>query len=172
LAITAPIIALSYFGGEQARLFMLYSLLPGVVFSVWFQVWLVVRYGGTPGKLLMKLRIAMVDGSPVTPTAAIARFSVALVLSIAMNVGLVMACLQLSDAEYLSFGFVERNTTLVKLAPAWYKAVSILNNIWGGSELIVLLMNKQRRSLHDFMAGTVVVRTESPVAAATAQLES
>jgi uncharacterized RDD family membrane protein YckC len=34
-------------------------------------------------------------------------------------------------------------------------------NVWIFSEFVVLLTNKKRRALHDFMAGTVVIRKES-----------
>jgi uncharacterized RDD family membrane protein YckC len=30
--------------------------------------------------------------------------------------------------------------------------------IWTSSELVVILLNRRRRALHDFIAGTVVVR--------------
>jgi uncharacterized RDD family membrane protein YckC len=36
-----------------------------------------------------------------------------------------------------------------------------LSNLWFWSEVIVLLFNKKRRALHDFIAGTVVVVKDS-----------
>ena len=32
--------------------------------------------------------------------------------------------------------------------------------LWTWSELIVMLTNRQRRALHDFIAGTVVIKKE------------
>ena len=37
-----------------------------------------------------------------------------------------------------------------------------LLNIWVLSELVVLLLNKKRRTLHDFIAGTVVLHLSAP----------
>jgi len=46
---------------------------------------------------------------------------------------------------------------LAQLTPAWYKPVLILENIWVWSEFIVMMTNKKRRALHDFLAGTLVI---------------
>jgi len=35
----------------------------------------------------------------------------------------------------------------------------VLYAVWVYGELIVLLTNKKRRALHDFLAGTVVIRS-------------
>ncbi len=65
LIVIIPIIAISFWGNEQSRLFHSYYLLPGLAFGIWFHVYLVQRFGGTPGKLLMGIKIAKLDGSPV-----------------------------------------------------------------------------------------------------------
>jgi len=37
--------------------------------------------------------------------------------------------------------------------------VNILMQVWIWGEFLTMLFNKKRRAVHDFMAGTVVVRT-------------
>ena len=51
--IMIPLIALSFWGSSYFRLFEVYYFLPGIVFGLFFSVYLVRRYGGTPGKLLV-----------------------------------------------------------------------------------------------------------------------
>jgi len=46
------------------------------------------------------------------------------------------------------------------LFPAWYSLVSTLSQVWWWSEFIVLLFNKRKRAIHDFMAGTVVIKKQ------------
>ena len=46
--------------------------------------------------------------------------------------------------------------------PNWYQSVNIIASIWIWSEFIIMLTNKKRRALHDFMAGTVVIRSRMP----------
>lgn len=61
------------------RLFSLYSFLPVFLLSFWYHVILVARYGGMPGKLLLKLRIVRRDGSPVDFQSAFLRHAVSLI---------------------------------------------------------------------------------------------
>jgi uncharacterized RDD family membrane protein YckC len=140
------------------RLFRLYYFVPGLLFSLYYHVWLVRRYGGTPGKLIMKIRVARLDGSAVGYREAILRHSVVLVLSQLMAIALIIATLRISDADYLPLSFLERSAVLFALAPDWFTPVHRLLGLWGWSEFIVMLLNKRRRALHDFMAGTIVVR--------------
>ena len=62
---------------------------------------------------------------------------------------------------------MERNQRMLELAPSWYKPIEVLFNIWTWGELIVLLTNRKRRALHDFIAGTVVVHATPDAAVET-----
>lgn len=153
-----PLIGLSLWLGEQSRLFSVYYFVPGLLIGLFFHVWLVKRYGGTPGKLLLKIKIACRDGSAVGYREAVIRYSVLFGLTTLVSIAMVMATLSMTDAEYFSLGFTERSVKLTSLTPDWYLPVNILLNVWIWSEFIVMLTNKQRRALHDFMAGTIVIR--------------
>jgi len=156
-----PIIVLSIWGNEQSRLFQVYWLAPGLIFGLWFHVYLVKTYGGTPGKLLLKIKIAKVDGSDVGYREAILRYSVLFVVSTAMSVTLIPVALGMTDAEYFSMGWQDRAVYIVEHSSGLYNIANIAMNIWIWSEFIVMMTNKKRRALHDFMAGTVVVHKQS-----------
>ena len=162
LLIMAPIIAISFWGNEQFRLFQLYYLIPGLLFGLWFHVYLVKRYGGTPGKLILKIKIAKLDGSDVSYREAVLRYSVLFVLSIISAIPMILAAQGMTDAEYFSMGWQERSIALMERAPSWYNLVSIAMNVWIWSEFIVMLTNKKRRAIHDFIAGTVVIKRALP----------
>jgi uncharacterized RDD family membrane protein YckC len=53
---------------------------------------------------------------------------------------------------------------MVEFAPRWYHPLQIVQNIWVWGELIVLLTNRKRRAIHDFIAGTIVVHASSSTA--------
>ena len=57
-----PIAGLLLWGSQRYRLFNLYFLLPNGIIGLFYSVYLVRRYGGTPGKLLAGLRIRRLDG--------------------------------------------------------------------------------------------------------------
>ena len=158
--ILLPLIALSIWGGEQSRLFSAYYFLPGVAFSFWFHAHLVKRYGGTPGKLIVGIKITKLEGEPVGYREAVLRYSVLFVLATISQVALLQTTLGMSDAEYFALDWQERMLRIQELAPSWLGSITLLTNIWVWGEFIVMLTNKKHRAIHDFMAGTVVVRAE------------
>ena len=157
-----PLLGIAYFFAEQTRLFQLRWFIPGLAFGIWYSVYLVVRYGGTPGKLLLNIRVAMTDGSPVTTKAALLRYSVLFALSLLSSLALVLSSLKMTDEEYFSLAYIARAERMVEIAPPWYQAVTVIMQVWIWSEFITMLFNKKRRAIHDFMAGTVVIKTRRP----------
>ena len=158
LLVFLPLTGLVLWVGGMTRLFQLYYFVPGLLIGMFFHVYLVKRYGGTPGKLLMKTRISRLDGTAVSYRDALIRYSVLFVLSALISIATLVGTLNISDSEYLSLGFQARNLRLMQLVPGWFMPVNILLNIWIWGEFVVMLTNKRRRALHDFMAGTVVIR--------------
>jgi uncharacterized RDD family membrane protein YckC len=68
-----------------------------------------------------------------------------------------MVVLEMTDAEYFSMGWLERSLAMAARAPSWYNIVIVAIYIWVLSDFIVMLTNKKRRAIHDFIAGTVVI---------------
>jgi len=71
----------SWWINEQTRFGMLIWFLPGFLIGIWYHVHLVKRYGGTPGKLVLGVRIVKLDGTPVGYKEALLRYSPLLVLA-------------------------------------------------------------------------------------------
>lgn len=86
------------------------------------------------------------------------RYSVLFLIVLVSSAGLVISALNMPDSEYAALTRETRTKHLEELAPAWYQQVQIIGAIWVYSEFAVLLTNRERRALHDFMAGTVVIR--------------
>jgi uncharacterized RDD family membrane protein YckC len=157
LLVLSPIIGLTFWLSEQSRSFYLWSVIPSMLFALFYSVYLVRRFGGTPGKLALKLRIQMQDYSPVTVKAALIRETPMMLLGAATNLGLGLAAMTMDDATYQSYGFMQRSAFLVAAGPAWLPAINWLINGWNCAGLISILISKRRRAVHDFLAGTVVV---------------
>jgi uncharacterized RDD family membrane protein YckC len=152
-----PLGAVALWGSQHYRLFSAYYALPGTLVGLFYHVYLVRRFGGTPGKLIMRLRIRKVSGELVGYREALLRYAPEFLLGLLMSVALIPPLLQMTDAEFHALSFMERSKHLVDLAPRWFKSVQILQHVWIWSEFIVLLSNRKRRALHDFIAGTVVI---------------
>jgi uncharacterized RDD family membrane protein YckC len=158
--VMAPVTGLFLWVMANSRLGYAYLSLPAILLAIYLNVFFVVKYGGTPGKLLAKIRIVKLDGSPVGFDEAAIRYSVMCILGILSSLAMVIAATRISDAEYLDLGFTSRSLKMAELAPSWNRSVNIVTQIWIWGEFIVMLTNKRRRAVHDFMAGTIVVRAE------------
>src|SRR5262245_17534295 len=51
--ILAPVAILSFFGAQYTPRFYLYGLVPSILITLFYSVYLVKRYGGTPGKRIL-----------------------------------------------------------------------------------------------------------------------
>jgi uncharacterized RDD family membrane protein YckC len=157
IVIVLPLIALVTWAAWHNRLFRLYYVIPDTLFGLFYNVYLVRRFGGTPGKLIVGIRIRKLDGEPVGYRGALLRYSPDLVFGLLMSVAVIIPLFQMTDAEYHSLSLRERAKHEADLAPSWYKPLRWITAGWNCSELVVLLTNRKRRALHDFIAGTVVV---------------
>ena len=161
--IMIPLIAVSLWGSSHFRLFELYYFLPGILYGLFYSVSLVHRYGGTPGKLIVGIRIRKLDGEPVGYREALLRYFPEALLGLLMSIGFILSVFHMSDAEYVSLSFMERAKRMNELAPSWQTPLQWIQTAWVWSELLVLLTNRKRRALHDFIAGTVVVHASPKV---------
>jgi uncharacterized RDD family membrane protein YckC len=55
---------------------------------------------------------------------------------------------------------IKRPERIIELSPG-YDVLDYSLTVWIWSEIIVLLFNRRKRALHDFIAGTVVIHTSS-----------
>ena len=150
---------------DALRLPFIIPALFSVIFTAWYAIYLVQKFGGTPGKLIMGIRIAMLDGSKVTARAAVMRYAVLFCTSTLLALAMAMSSFSLEGTpSYETLDFIDKQIKLKAVAPAWYGLVHWLEQIWIWSEFITMLFNKKRRALHDFMAGTVVIRTQKQFA--------
>jgi len=68
-----------------------------LILGLWYEVYLVQRYGGTPGKLLLGIVIQQIDGRPVDYRAAFLRQSVNFVLQLIGVAGSAIAAMKLGS---------------------------------------------------------------------------
>lgn len=156
-ALLLPIYALAFFLpgdlGAKAALLNL-PLLPYFVYVIAMTAW----RGQTLGKLALGLRIIPSDGGRVSVFAALRRSSVDILwaaIALAYNARN-LAALDLgaiTSGDYLALADAMGQ---VASGGAWLTAGA---GLWYLADLLALLVTSKRRSLHDTLAGTVVVET-------------
>ncbi len=122
------------------------------------------RFGQTIGKRVMGIRVVRLDGGPIGWREAWIRSSVDLVFASLWAVSSFIAITTITDADYYGIDWKQRPHALVALQPSWLRWTRPASTIWVWSEIIVMLFNAKRRALHDFIAGTVVIRVEKVAA--------
>lgn len=114
--------------------------------------------GGTPGKLILGIRITKPDGSPIGWGEALRRESVDIVLGALSVLGAVPAAWRVAPSEYAALASGAAVSALRKANQApWYPVVEGISTAWVWVDSGTILFNARRRALHDFIAGTVVV---------------
>ncbi|AOW10412.1 RDD family protein [Flavobacterium gilvum] len=157
--IMMPVILLILYLNGLGKDIYFYTLIPNFVFGLWYYIYLTKKYGGTPGKLIAGIKIIKLNGESIDWKEAILRHSVLLVLTL-LSVIMMTSCLLSADETiFNNLGWLKRSQYLMSLSPTFFLIYTWVSNIWIYSEFIVLLTNKRKRAIHDFIAGTVIVRS-------------
>jgi len=131
-----------------------------IVLMAAYEVCFVAKFGQTIGKMAVGIKIVKVDGDAVSWKEAFLRHSVNIFFAILYGIAMCYAITKIADSEYVNLTWKARNHKIYELYPSWFSWANILSNLWVWSEVVVLLFNKKRRALHDFIAGTVVIHAK------------
>jgi len=157
--IMLPVIGLLLYIDGLSKSAYFYAVVPNLLFGIFFEVCLVKFYGGTPGKLIMGIKIIQKNGDDVDWRAACYRYSVEFFIAILAVYVMILTLNMIDDSTYVSMGFMKRNQFLATINPIPMQVQSWVNGLWVITGLIVLVSNARKRSTHDFIAGTVVVKS-------------
>ncbi|HBH29349.1 MAG: RDD family protein [Desulfofustis sp. PB-SRB1] len=156
--IVLPWVVLLQYFNNLSRLGVFYTIIPSYVFFFIYSVYTVKRWGGTPGKLLVKIVIKRKNGKKCDWREAILRESVLLALGIPGAIASLVLTLQVSDQQFASMTWMEFAEYRQLNMPEWHVPFYWGTQIWIWSEFLVLLIDKRKRALHDYVAGTVVIQ--------------
>jgi len=129
-----------------------------------YPVYFHARWGQTVGKMLAKIKVTRLDGTAIGLERAFLRSSVDITLSVFSTASLVYVMLTWTGPEWSSLGFAERGRLVGERNLARHWSFDTIMQAWVWGELLILLTNKKKRAAHDFIAGTVVVRTDQRLA--------
>ena len=156
--IMLPIMGLFLYINGLSKSAYFYAVVPSLLVYIIYYVVLVKIYGGTPGKLIMGIKIIQKNGDDIDWRAACYRYSVEFFLVILGVYIMILTLNMIDDSTYVSMGFLKRSQFIATTNPIAYMVQSWLSGVWTISGLIVLVSNARKRSTHDFIAGTVVVK--------------
>lgn len=106
----------------------------GAIISAVYYIAFVKIKSATPGKMMCKLKVVKLNQSPITWMDSFLRYAPYLVL----------ASLMIAAQIALNMSFM--------------RTVEIINMLWAIGAVICLLCHRQRRTLHDLIAKTAVIK--------------
>jgi uncharacterized RDD family membrane protein YckC len=130
------------------------------IFFLMYNVYFNARFGATPGKLATGIRITRPDGSRIGWIEAWRRESVNVALTFLYLVFEVWALIHVDPTKFSSLNWSKRSQLLHQHQPLWDYYNYVLWPVWMVSDAIVFICNKRKRAIHDFIAGTVVIRKQ------------
>ncbi len=120
------------------------------------------KWGKTLGKHFAGVRVRSTTGTPLTWKQSLRRSGVDLLLGTVGAVAYAFVIMRIPKQEFALKGWQEIQTLYDALRPAWVRVLEYSYWVWISSELVTMLFNPQRRALHDFIGGTVVLLDSSP----------
>jgi len=126
-----------------------------------YQVVFHAQWGQTIGKMALGIEVTTLSGTAIGYKEATLRSSVDLIFWV-FGLALLLYVLFSWTGPPWSSLTLDEATRLID-ERNWIRAANqitrIGDHIWLWSEVVVILFNKKRRALHDFIAGTVVIHT-------------
>lgn len=154
--VLAPLVALQFWS-MSSRSAALALLIPLSALGPLYNIVMHARRGQTIGKIVARIQVTKVSGEPASWREAILRDSVTVAFVVVSTTAMMFAFMQLPESAW-GGGWRQMAVKLHEAEPTWGRWAGTAMQVWFWGELFVLLLNRKRRSLHDFIAGTVVIR--------------
>jgi uncharacterized RDD family membrane protein YckC len=115
------------------------------------------RTGQTLGKKWMGIRVVDDRGERIDFARSLRRNWILFVMSVPWIVATIIALLKIPPAEYLMLSAHGEAALEASLRPGWYEPIQFCVGVLFMIDLVLMLATKRRKSLHDYLGGTVVV---------------
>jgi uncharacterized RDD family membrane protein YckC len=129
----------------------------GFLFYRFYHIGCVALWGQTPGKMAAKIKVVRVNGSAATLGNAFLRNSVETLLTLVVLVLEMKAVTMVSTVEFAATDFAKRAALMDSFVPEIAVYIAWATQAFVLSEFVILFLNKKKRAIHDFIAGTVVI---------------
>lgn len=120
-------------------------------------LYMVKRWGQSPGKMVMGIKIVKTDLTSLGWKEVILRDWTNIFSSIRYFAEYLLIFMGLLSAGLIFTGTVDPSSFSSRFVKIFHDKILTFDSLWLCSEPFVLLTNRKNRALHDYLAGTVVV---------------
>jgi len=151
-----PLLVLGWLSSISQPLAIIFALPYGLLF--WFYTFYFhAATGQTIGKRALGIRVIRLDGSRIGRPESFRRSAVDLAFAVVWTAGALWGISALSSSQFSTAGWFHQQELIQQAQPSFTRWVDIASQIWIWSEVFTMLFNRQKRAIHDFIAGTVVI---------------
>ncbi len=143
---------------EQSRLSWTLLVLPNGLLLTSYTIIFHRYWGRTIGKMIAGVRVVQTNGRALLWKHAVLRDSVSILFTLLWSMSVWIILFDMPDEQYLAPEEGRRVESVLKEQSTLTTLWGCGGLIWGIAELVTLLTNDKRRAVHDFIAGTVVIR--------------
>lgn len=160
LMIFSPLLVLMHYLHSLDKIYNIITSAFFLIIGTGFQIYLIKKYGGTPGKLLLGIKVLKLNGDDVGWKEAFLRNLIPFIFSLT-GLGITIFCvIKANNKVYMSKSWQYKQVYLYSFAPNLYDVNKWVNMSMVFSELLILMFNKRKRAIHDYIAGTVIVKAK------------
>lgn len=116
------------------------------------------KSGQTLGKRWLGIKVVTLEGGPIGYAGSFRRNLIMLCESLPWIAATMIAALHVSEEQFSTLHGRAYTQLLKSLQPAWYPVVAKVFAVLLLAEIVSIFLSKRNQSLHDFIAGTVVVK--------------
>ncbi len=159
LVVAIPMAAIVYIGAREQDVEILLTPVRGALLFL-YVFYFHGKTGQTIGKKLMGLMVVDDQGQKIGFLKSARRDSILLFLSLPWIVATVIALQRVPAEAYMRLWGHGEAALEASLRPEWYEQMQVVVLLLVAFDLIVMATNNHRKSIHDYVGGTVVIRTE------------
>ena len=135
----------------------LVTTIVGFIFFRLYHILFVALWGQTPGKMVARIHVVRLDGSPVGWTHAVLRNSVETAIVMVLTYYEIVVALHIPPSDFASALIEQRESLMQAAMPHFTVYLPLLSKVYVWSEYVVMWLNKRKRAIHDFVGGTVII---------------
>ncbi len=153
-----PYMLIFFYLQKSNYLVLIFLFFFAIAFQFFWSIYLLKRFGGTPGKLICGVRVIRQNGMQIRWKEAFLRNIVDFPYLIYTSIFNLWFIHHLGYEIFQSLSFMGLGEKVMESNLNTHTIVQNVYQVWFWSELIVLLFNKRKRALHDFIASTIVIK--------------
>lgn len=125
-----------------------------------YHMFFLTRFGATPGKMLLKIKVVTINGNEIGVKEAFLRIIIFIVTAIINLIVTAYIHLFITGQQFQTMTNLEKYKWFMANSPVLARVWLFLSNVCHLSDIIAIFCNKRKRALHDYIAGTVVIKSK------------